>query len=142
MTDCIEWQGARRRHDYGYLVVRGRQILAHRWVWEQAHGPIPPGLCILHRCDNPPCVRLDHLWLGTKGDNARDRHAKGRDSHAPRGDKRGERNGRAKVTEADVRRIRGMYEDAVPVSDIAREYGLRKGAVYCIVSRRSWSHIR
>ena len=40
--------------------------LLHRWVWEQVNGPIPPGMVVMHRCDNPPCFRLDHLMLGTQ----------------------------------------------------------------------------
>ena len=50
----------------------------HRHAWEQAYGPIPEGMCVLHRCDNPPCYNAGHLFLGSKGDNLRDMCAKGR----------------------------------------------------------------
>lgn len=55
-----------------------RPIKAPRVRWELAHGPIPDGLWVLHTCDRPVCVRLEHLWLGTRSDNMRDMYAKGR----------------------------------------------------------------
>jgi hypothetical protein len=66
---------------YGYLNIGRRdeqEVLAHRYSWELHNGPIPDGLLVLHRCDNPPCVRPDHLFLGTKKDNADDMVRKGR----------------------------------------------------------------
>jgi hypothetical protein len=76
--DCVEWQGARMARGYGRLRVNGRQMLAHRVAWERANGPIPEGYVICHRCDNPPCVNVDHLFLGTQRDNVYDMCAKGR----------------------------------------------------------------
>jgi len=71
---CWEWEGSRFPSGYGRL----KRMRAHRAVWEAVYGPIPAGLCVLHRCDNPPCVRPDHLRLGTQADNMRDRASKGR----------------------------------------------------------------
>ena len=72
---CIEWEGA-KHNGYGikYKRVKGKvkKVKAHRYVWEQANGPIPDGMMILHHCDNRPCVNLDHLYLGTAQDNGRD----------------------------------------------------------------------
>lgn len=80
---CWEWTGYRAR---GYGVMRRAslyrfQIATHRYSWMLANGPIPDGLLVCHRCDNPPCVRPDHLFLGTTADNTRDRDAKGRGRH-------------------------------------------------------------
>lgn len=81
LTPCDEWTGYRSKIGYGQLTVdgpgqgsrsgdpRGRKVYAHRWTWEQAHGPIPPGLEVMHLCDNKACVRLDHLALGTHAAN-------------------------------------------------------------------------
>lgn len=117
MTPCREWRGARTR-GYGHVRREGRDWKLHRWIWTLVNGPIPAGAQVLHRCDNPPCFRLDHLFLGTQTDNMRDMAAKGRHpnsakTHCPQGhpydqdntitDKKGRRSCRACNREA-VRR--------------------------------------
>lgn len=80
-SGCWEWSGARyvpNRGGYGVLHREHRAIAAHRYAWMLAHGPIPAGLFVCHKCDNPPCFRLSHLFLGTQTDNMRDMSAKGR----------------------------------------------------------------
>lgn len=72
-TPCIEWAGRRHHTGYGIANYRGAWIGAHRATWQEIHGPIPAGLQIRHKCDNPPCVNPDHLEIGTPADNARDR---------------------------------------------------------------------
>ncbi len=68
-TGCWIWiAGRQTAQGYGGLKIGGRAWLAHR-LWR---GPIPAGLCVLHRCDTPPCIRPDHLFLGTRVDNALD----------------------------------------------------------------------
>lgn len=78
MSECIEWQGSRNRNGYGSVRAEGRTWLAHRWAWVQVHGPIPEGLVVRHRCDNPPCVNVEHLEIGTHADNMRDAVERGR----------------------------------------------------------------
>lgn len=77
MSDCIEWTGARHPNQYGVRKVKGRNQLVHRLAWEEANGPIPAGMVIMHTCDNPPCYNLDHLRLGSQADNLKDRDRKG-----------------------------------------------------------------
>lgn len=76
---CWLWTGAQSPRGYGAFVVsRGDVRTASRVSWELVNGPIPDGLWVLHRCDNPPCVNPDHLFLGTHQDNMDDMAQKGR----------------------------------------------------------------
>lgn len=83
---CHEWRGARRAGGYGAVSVAVRQTdYAHRVAWQLAFGPIPDGMFVCHRCDNPPCCNPEHLFLGTNADNMRDMVAKGREQPHGRG---------------------------------------------------------
>lgn len=71
--ECLIWTGCKNRDGYGKISRNGQERLVHRLAWEDANGPIPEGMVIRHRCDNPSCHRADHLLLGTHADNVRDR---------------------------------------------------------------------
>jgi hypothetical protein len=86
MSDCWHYCGARNQFGYGRMTYRGRLQVAHRLSYEAFVGPIPAGLSVLHRCDNPACINPEHLWLGTYSDNRRDCVTKGR-HNLPRGEK-------------------------------------------------------
>lgn len=73
---CWVWTGGKRRKGYGCLEWEGKKRGAHRVSWELHFGPVPDGLHVLHRCDNPPCIRPEHLFLGTNLENHADRVAK------------------------------------------------------------------
>lgn len=75
---CHEFTGMRDSNGYGRVKRKGKRYSTHRVAYAAANGPIPEGLVVCHSCDNPPCVNPDHLWLGTHGDNHRDKIAKGR----------------------------------------------------------------
>jgi HNH endonuclease len=83
--DCWVWKGFCDRDGYGKKFLRltdGKlEQFAHRVSWIITHGCIPEGMCVLHRCDNPPCVRPDHLFIGSQNDNNKDMQAKGRQRH-------------------------------------------------------------
>ena len=104
---------------------------AHRFAYRVFKGPIPKGMCVLHTCDNRFCVNPDHLHLGTPADNAKQRESRGRGTH-------GELNGRAKITEQDVRDIRNSTESC---SELARRYGLHDSHIGRIRTREKWAHV-
>lgn len=127
--------------------AQGRE-LTHRLAWVEAYGPIPPEFPqVLHHCDNPPCRRLSHLFVGTAADNVRDMHAKGR---ARQGRSDGEHNPRARLTEGDVREIRrravkGSGDnkglDAGNLKQLAVEYGVSHSAILNAVNRKTWANV-
>ena len=78
MDACWVWEGVRDKDGYGRVWIDGHYYRAHRVVWEDEYGPIPDGILVCHLCDNPPCVRPDHLFLGTQKDNIADMLEKGR----------------------------------------------------------------
>jgi hypothetical protein len=134
VDDCIEHPGHRNANGYGQQWWRGQMRLAHRVAWEKANGPIPDGMCVLHRCDNPPCVNVAHLWLGTRADNNADMRAKGR---WRAGDHRGERNANAKLTAVQVAAIRAQLGERSHRS-LADEYGVSRALVGLIANRHVW----
>jgi hypothetical protein len=150
---CWLWTGAyqRRAHgEYGHIQLEDLRIeRAHRVSWMLHFGPIPPDMRVLHRCDNPRCVRPDHLFLGTQLDNIADMDRKGRrrtvrgDAHHARrpGARIGERNGRSRLTPDDVRRIRAMRAGGAMYKDIASAFGVATPTVQHIVSGKNWSHV-
>jgi hypothetical protein len=89
--ECWLWTGAKTSKGYGYLKVKGKTVMAKRISYEFFVGRLVEGMEICHTCDNPPCVRPDHLWQGTHLQNMHDRDSKGRQAKL-------ERNGRAKLT--------------------------------------------
>lgn len=84
-TPCWVWAAGKSKKGYGAFSIGGKQIKPHRIVCVLTYGPIPQSLCVCHHCDNPECCRVEHLFLGTDADNARDKITKGR-CNSPRGD--------------------------------------------------------
>ena len=119
---------------YVRVIRNGRQSLVHRLIYEQAHGLIPDGLCVCHRCDTRDCINIEHLFLGTVGDNNRDCSGKGR--HAC-----GEQTGGAQLTEDQVREVRRLVASGASQAQTARTFGVVKGTVAHIIHRRTWKHM-
>jgi len=128
-SGCREWQGGIGRKGYGVLSWEGRTWGAHRLAWKLTHGD-PGDRWVLHRCDNPPCVNPEHLFLGDQATNVADQFEKGRSTW-------GMRHGRAKLTPEQVEEIRRRY---VPSSgagrpdgnkgQLAEEFGVHPKYVY------------
>ncbi len=133
---CWVWTGAKNSGGYGDIRYDGRKVGTHRVAWELTNGPIPNGLWVLHRCDNPPCVRPDHLFLGTNTDNMRDRASKGRTNQ-----RKGEKSPHAKLTWASVREMRQRRQDGVRVIDLASEYGVAQSTVSELLAGGTWREV-
>lgn len=131
---CIEWTGTRDRKGYGVLTYDGRPRIATRLVYGMAHGEIPENMVVRHSCDNPPCVAIAHLSIGSMMDNSRDMVE--RDRHT-----RGERSASAKVTAADVLTMRSLANGGQSHQSIANRYGLSRRHVGDIINRVCWKHI-
>jgi hypothetical protein len=162
---CWTWMGNKGRGGYGQFRVGSKMVRSHRFSWMEVHGSISEDLFVCHTCDNPSCVRPDHLFLGTAADNSNDKVAKGRQAQGDNtiyrkypekrmiGDKnpsrshpeshpRGERHGMAKITESDVLKIREMYATGEHTQrNLAKQFGVTQTLVHFIVKRLKWAHI-
>ncbi len=127
---CWLWTKRIRADGYGQTKSRGRTWSAHRLAWAHANGPIPDGLCVLHRCDVRRCINPDHLFLGTYLENRWDCCRKGRQGSV------------AKLTADKVLRLRERVANGEPRSDLALEYGISEQTVSVVVRRLVWRHVQ
>ena len=133
---CWEWTGYKNKKGYGVINLRGERMLAHRFAW-QLQANLPDQLAVLHRCDNPACVRFKHLFLGTRADNNYDMDAKGRARRV--GAQAGIKNPSARLTEPDIHAIRTASENG---PELAARYGVSRQTIYAIQQRRLWAHLQ
>lgn len=126
---CWEFMGRRDDAGYGHITIAGvKGTLAHRIAWALANGDIPPGIDVLHRCDNPPCCNPDHLFLGTALDNVVDMVSKGRFS--------------GRLGSQDVLTMRALFGRKLKtLTEIGRMFGMRCSAVKRIVEYDRWKHV-
>ena len=134
---CWAWGGHINEHGYGRMLSSEPRtlILAHRASWVIHCGPIPSGLLVLHRCDNPGCTKPSHLYIGTQSDNMRDRALR---TWRPIGEK----HPRTHLKDSDIAKIRKLHREGNPPKDIATVFCITRTAVYDITQRRCWSHIQ
>lgn len=153
-TGCWNWTGALDAKGYGRFSVgashkpdgtrRNSMLAAHRFAYEAHVGEIPTAndfgrVCVLHSCDNPRCVRPDHLFLGSLADNVRDMDRKGRRVNAqPRGSK----HPAAVLTEEKVRSIFTLHRThGITQAQLSRDFGVCKATVNHIFTGRLWGHL-
>lgn len=135
-SSCWEWKAA-SSGGYGYISVKGQNTRVSRVSYELHFGKIPQGLYVCHKCDNPGCVRPDHLFLGTALDNARDRDNKGR-----RIPPAGTSNGYHKLSEKNVLDIIEIYKSGqYSQEQLGKKYGISQAHVSRLIKKQSWRHI-
>lgn len=125
--DCWDWSGSKLPHGYGYFYCGPKRYYAHRIAWELRNGPIPKGMVVCHKCDNPSCSRPDHLFLGTQKDNIHDAIRKGRRRTSKR-------------PLEQIRAIRAARASGRSHADIAREFGIPRRTVSHIITDK-WRHV-
>lgn len=135
-TGCQIWMGATLMNGYGIITPQRKQVYVHRASYEVHVGPIPAGAHVLHSCDTPTCINPLHLRLGTPADNAKDREERKQMEHV-----KGSRNGRSILTEANVREIKIRLQGTESFRRIARDHGVKHGAIEDIFNGRTWSHL-
>ncbi len=154
-TPCWLWRGRSDKGDF-YLGAFHSRIAA-RISWELSRGEIPAGRIVCHKCDNPPCVNPDHLYVGTHKDNTRDRYTRGnmrfggptplpREPQKPAsglhpGQRHGEQHHKAKLSEKQVLEIRARASKGESLASIAEKYPVTLPTVHQIVQQRTWRHL-
>ena len=132
---CWLWTGGKDKDGYGLIRIKGKLIRAHRASWELFCGPIPDGLDALHKCDNPPCVNTDHLYLGTNMQNVQDRVDRKRGAD-------GVKHPNAHFTKEQIQDIRRRYHPyRYPASKLAAQFGVSVASIIAIVKRRTYKDI-
>jgi len=169
--DCWEWLSSCNKKGYGTFFYMGKSCLAHRISYLLEKGPIPKGKLVLHTCDKPKCVNVQHLYLGTHRDNSRDMMARGRSAWqtnkgfileclkrgrakctVARGDQhyfrrhpeaimRGSNHANAKLNEGQVREIRDKASHGALQRELAVEFGVTRSTIGLIVRRKLWKHV-
>lgn len=133
---CWDWIGPTDGDEgYGRLMANGFRTRAHQFSWALHFGPIPDGMDVLHRCDNPPCTRPDHLFLGTQADNNRDMHSKGRGRYV------GKPPLVSRLSPEQVGEIRRLRANGMLLRELATMFSVRIETIQDIAARRTWKHI-
>lgn len=134
--ECWEWQGGRTSGGYGrFKLASYRAVTASRVALIGNSRQEPVGMYVLHKCDNPPCCNPHHLFFGTNQDNMADKNAKGR---ARTGDQAGEKNPRAKLTEAQIALIVQRIRDGWNNKQIAKDLPVTHSMISLIRLGRMW----
>ena len=133
---CWPWTGNLAvRGGYGAFNAKKKPIRAHRFAYEDTHGPLPPGLLVRHRCDNPPCCNPRHLLPGTSADNARDAAERDRVVF-------GHRQRSARLREGQVLMIRSLLAQGMSQRQIGERFGVHQATISDIANRVTWRRLR
>ena len=135
-SGCVEWTAAKHEKGYGILRIGGRQHRAHRLAWELANGPIPAGMLVLHSCDNPACLNLKHLSIGSAAENTADMLAKRRN-------RAGDECSWSILKEEEVIFIKAELAKGVRGTkyQLAKRFGVSFAAIADIATGKTWKNV-
>jgi len=125
-TGCLVWQGSKVNGGYGQITYRRALLRTHRLAWVAQRGPVPPGQYVCHACDNPSCVAIEHLFLGTPREHYRDMRKKGRLKY------------NAKLAPEQVSEIKRRFATGESAVVIAKDYAVRYDQILAIKNGRAW----
>lgn len=131
VNDCWKITSHKTSDPRGRVLLGKPAIMGHRFMYMQKIGPIPKGIEVCHKCDNPWCVNPDHLFLGTHSENMQDMVKKGGRNHPI-----GEHHPNSKLSEADVIQINKSKKSQKKLASI---YGVTRGTIAHIQYGRNWS---
>ncbi len=141
---CITYRGCQTDSGHCQVWIENKHVYVHRQVWELNKGTIPEGFFVLHNCDTPNCVNINHLFLGTRADNNKDRHIKGR-TVVP--DNTGSWHGMAKLNEEVVKEILVLCQ-LLPKKAVYFyvQFKLKVETslpdIYAVATKRTWTHVK
>jgi len=136
-TNCWEWIGNKDKKGYGIFKGYGFTHRAHRFSWLLHKGEFPNEFYVCHKCDNPPCVNPDHLFLGTQFDNMQDMIQKGRGPKVY-----GTNNPRANLSDQDVMEIRRLWDvEKTSPKELSIMFSTPKSTINQIISGNTWKHL-
>ena len=122
-TGCWNWQLSLDRKGYGTVCIKGKKTAAHRFIYEQEHGPIPGGMVLDHLCRNPKCVNPAHLEPVTQAENV-------------------QRGNHAKLTQADVNEIRRLWATgSVTQKELGHRFGVAPAYISQLVNYSTWKQL-
>lgn len=125
---CWGWRGT-FSEDRPVLSIKGRNVRAARIAYAITYGPIPAGMCACHRCDNPGCIRPDHIFVDTIADNNADMVAKGRMADLSHLHQRGADANHVRPL-AEVTAVREVYATSgLTVAEVGRRFGIHPDVV-------------
>jgi len=133
---CQLWTRAVNSRGYGHVHLAQGMFNVARIIYKIRYGVDPSDQCVLHRCDNPPCVNPAHLFLGTKKENTADMILKGR-KRGPRGSS----HKSAKFSDEQILQIRTLYSQGWTRKNLAESFGVTRPTIAAIVKRMSWKHV-
>lgn len=133
---CWLWTGTKNKQGYGVIGIEGHQYIVTRIAYAIQNRKDPFPYCVLHKCDNILCMRNNHLFLGTRSDNNKDRANKGRNKDA-----RGENTGTHILVETDIPVIRLRHTNGESIYSINRDYSVSYTTLFKVVHRQTWKHI-